>query len=616
MSNRAVALAVLVVVLCAPSARAKELLWGDTHVHTSNSFDAYFNLNMTSGPETAYRYAKGQPVIHPTTRARIQIQTPLDFLVVADHAEFYGVIRQVVESGIPREGLGFKQRYRAWATERRTRSIVEKNQGQAAFNSFLPASTNVEKAAAARPPAARLIPNAKKMTRTAWLEAVEAADAHNEPGRFSAIIGWEWSSIPAGANLHRVVMSSADAAIASQFLPFAALESSYPEDLWGWLERTSSTTGANFAAIPHNSNISMGYMFPPTNRLRGEPIDADWARLRAKWEPVVEITQFKGDSETHPQLSPDDPFADFETYPFYIHQKPREYEPQAADYVRSALGTGLAIEERIGFNPYQFGVIGSTDSHTSAASAEEPNFWGKFVRDAVPENKRAGWGRVNGPTGWSMSASGLAAVWADDNSRDAILSAFRRREVYATTGPRIAVRVYAGTRFKRGDERATDLATLGQARGVPMGGELKGLKSAPSFLIHAAMDPKSGTLDRVQMIKGWLEDGAFRERVYNVVWSGDRRADSAGQLPALPDTVDVTTGRYSNEYGAATLAAVWKDPDFDPEQRAFYYVRVLQIPTPRHSLLDAIALQMDPVETGQPTSIQERAYTSPIHYRP
>jgi hypothetical protein len=390
----------------------------------------------------------------------------------------------------------------------------------------------------------------------------------------------------------------------------------YPEDLWNWLDETSAATGADFTSIPHNSNISKGYMFPGEKRLRGTPIDAAWAKQRARWETVVEATQFKGDSETHPSLSPDDPFADFETYGYYIQQNAPPYDPQPGDYVRAALRTGLAIEERIGFNPYRFGLIGATDAHTGIPSAEEPNFWGKFPTDSTPESRAGEVGKGRGRTGWSFSASGLAAVWAAENTRDAILAAFKRREVYATTGPRIAVRVFGGAGIESGDENARDIGAVGRAGGVPMGGELRALERAPAFLIHAAKDPRSAHLDRVQMVKGWLADGSTVEKVYDVVWSGDRVADASGRVPEVADTVDTATATYSNEHGAATLAAVWQDPAFDPKQRAFYYVRVLEVPTPRHSLFDAVALGIDPSETGQPASIQERAYTSPIHYRP
>jgi len=608
-------LVVALLLFLAPHAQAEpQLLWGDTHLHTSNSFDAYLNRNMSADPDTAYRFAKGQPVVHPGNRARVQIGTPLDFLVVADHAEYLGVIRHIVEQGIPREDMGPVERLRAWYTERWLRGVIEEDEGMAAFSSFLPDTNDVEAAAEAGRTAA--IPGAAAMSRTVWQEVIETADRHDAPGDFTALIGWEWSSIPAGANLHRVVFTSAGADVAGKFFPFSSIDSMYPEDLWQWLDETSAETGAAFVSIPHNSNISKGYMFPDETRLRGTPIDAAWVEQRAKWETVVEVTQLKGDSETDPIVSPDDPFADFETYPHYIQQNGPPYDPGPGDYARSALRAGLAIEARLGENPYRFGMIGSTDAHTGLATAEEPNFWGKFARDGTPETKNPTWRSGSGPNGWSMSASGLAAVWAEANTRAAILEAFKRREVYATTGPRIGVRVFGGYGFRPGDAKARDIAAVGYAGGVPMGGELVASQRAPRFLIHAAKDARSAHLDRVQMVKGWLADGKTHEKVYDVVWAGDRKPGPDGRVPAVPDTVDLENATYTNEFGAPTLAAVWTDPDFAPSQPAFYYVRVLEVPTPRHSLRDAIALQIDPAETGHVTSIQERAYTSPIHYRP
>ncbi len=607
----------LAVLPLLAGAEPKLLLWGDTHLHTSNSFDAFLNRNMSADPATAYRFAKGLPVIHPYHRARVQIGTPLDFLVVADHAEYLGVIRYIIERGIPDEDLGVRDWFKAWMTERWLRGVIERDEGMSAFNSFLPDSQSVEEDAAS-PPNGGGIVGAEEMSRTVWQEAIEVADAYNEPGIFTTLIGWEWSSIPAGANLHRVVFTSGDASVASQFQPWSSIDSAYPEDLWAWLAETSERTGAEFVAIPHNSNISKGYMFAETS-LRGAEISPEYARLRAHWEPVVEVTQIKGDSETHPDLSPDDPFADFEIYPHYIEQNPAPYRAQVADYVRPALLRGLEIEKKIGFNPHRFGLIGSTDSHTGVSSAEEPNFWGKLARDSVPENKASSRRGDSGPTGWSMSASGLAAVWAEANTRDAILEAFRRKELYATTGPRIAVRVFGGWDFEAEDAEAAPLEEVGYARGVPMGGELTRAAAgqAPRFLVQARMDLVGANLDRVQIVKGWIDaKGETHERVYDAAWSGERAPSAAGVLPAVGNTVDPATGTYTNDIGSPELITAWKDPDFDPAQPAFYYVRVLEIPTPRHSVLDALALGLDPKEIQGPWFIQERAYTSPIWYRP
>ena len=605
-------------VQAAGPASETQLLWGDTHLHTSLSFDAYLNRNMSADPDTAYRYAKGLPVLNPGTGARIQIETPLDFLVVADHAVYLGVMRHVVEKGIPTGELGLQDRVRAWLAQRWLRGVVEDDEGMAAFASFLPEPMSVEEAAA-NPPKAN-IPAAANMARTTWLESIATTDRHNEPGKFTSFIGWEWSSIPAGANLHRVVFTPNNAEIGGQFQPFSTADSAYPEDLWAWLDETSKRTGAQFVAIPHNSNISKGYMFSETN-LRGEPFTADSARFRMEWEPVAEITQIKGDSETHPSLSPADTFADFEPYSHYIQQDAPEYTARRGDYVREALKTGLEVEARVGVNPFQMGVIGSTDAHTGLPSAEEDNFWGKFPRDTTPGGKTAGWrtGPNGGPNGWSMSASGLAAVWAEENTRESIFAAFKRREVYGTTGPRIAVRFFGGWDYDAQAADAADIAAVGYAGGVPMGGDLTAAPNgeAPKFLIRATKDPKAGNLDRVQVIKGWLDaNGETQEQVYDVVWSDRRVMDVDGHLPPVGNTVDLTTGAYENSIGAPELSALWQDPDFDAAQSAFYYVRVLQIPTPRHSLYDALALGIDPTETGHPATLQERAYSSAIWYKP
>lgn len=597
----------------------RQLLWGDTHLHTSYSFDAFLNGNMAADPEVAYRWAKGLPVIHPYHRARVRIDTPLDFLVVSDHAEFLGGIRDIYHDGIQDPDPGPIDRLLYSFAEWRIRSAIDSGGGADYFRDLLPVGDEDPRAAAANwrevvnPP-----PGSDVSQRNAWRRLTEIADAHNEPGRFTALIGWEWSSNPGGANLHRVVVSDADADRGAAFLPFGSNDSPYPEDLWAWLERTSADTGTRFVAIPHNSNISKGLMFA-RETLRGEPADAAWAGVRARWEPLVEITQIKGDSETHPALSPEDTFADFEPYEHYIQQTPESYVARSGDYVRSALKTGLELEARLGVNPYRFGVIGSTDSHTGLSSAEEPNFWGKMAFDSIPANKQ-GDALTRGATGWNMSAAGLAAVWADENTRTGILDGFQRREVYATTGPRIRLRAFAGWDFTAADLEQGDWVSSGYERGVPMGSELPQPPAhpdaAPVFLMVANADPASGHLDRIQMVKGWLDDdGQAREQVFDVAWSGARTLGAGGALPLVGDTVDRATGTFTNTIGAPTLSAFWRDPGFEPGQSAFYYVRVLEIPTPRHSTLDALALGGE-VRAPEPAVIQERAYGAPFWVGP
>ena len=605
---------------------ARQLYWGDTHLHSSYSFDAFLNGNQSADPDTAYRWAKGLPVIHPYHRARVQIETPLDFLVVSDHAEYLGVIRKVYNDVHDGPAAKFAAQLRA---------AVDAGKGAALFTSVLPAAV-IEPGETRNPVTTEgqanplPVPNDGEDLRVdAWAETTAVADRHNEPGRFTAMIGWEWSSLPNGANLHRVVMTSADGETAREFMPWSSSDSPYPKDLWAWLEATERSTGAPFVAIPHNPNISKGYMFGET-LIDETPYTVESARMRARWEPVAEVTQYKGDSETHPDLSPDDPFADFETYPSYIQTNYMEYEANVGDYARSALRRGLALEERVGANPYKFGMIGASDSHTGLAATEEDNFWGKLAIDSTPETKPL-FAAGRSVDGWNIGAQGLAGVWAEENTRESIFAAFRRREVYATTGPRMQVRFFGGWDFAGNDVEAADFVERGYARGVSMGGDLEARPPAPgglaklfganaaegpSFLVHASRDPESANLDRVQVVKGWLEaNGSTAERVYDVAWSGDRTPGADGHVPPVGNTVDLETGAYTNDIGAAELAVAWTDPDFDPSQRAFYYVRVLEIPTPRHSLLDAIALQAEPSD-AQPPTLQERAYTSPIWYTP
>ena len=595
----------------------KELLWGDTHLHTNRSFDAYTNRNFTVDPNDAYRFARGIPVEHPYHKARVQLETPLDFLVVSDHAEFLDNIRHTVEVGIDTSEMSIWQKLQTWYVQYLIRDAIAENRGREFFVSLLPEPYDSAQEAVANWNLTESgLPAIRSVEDGSWSDTADAADANNIPGEFSAILGWEYSLIPGGANLHRVVMTDLEGTSAKAFQPFGSDDSLYPEDLWSWLDKTSAETGGEFIAIPHNSNISKGAMFD-TRTLRDEPIGSQYAEIRRRWEPVVEITQYKGDSETHPGLSPQDPFADFEDYPYYIQREWTPFKPQIGDYIRPALIRGMQLEGEIGVNPYQFGVIGSTDAHTGLAAAEENNFHGKFPTDSIPSNKLMGWSdNANSTFGWAMGAQGLAAVWAEENTREAILAAMKRREVYATTGPRIALRFYAGWDI--------DLDVLNDADGqssaaaVPMGGELMATDEdiSPKFVIQAMADPLSGTLDRVQVVKGWVDDaGDANEKVFDVAWSGHDRLLDDGLLEPTPNTVNLDTGAWSNEYGSTILETTWTDPEFDPTLKAFYYVRVLEVPTPRHSLLDKIAMGGD-IDTRRPDVIQERAYSSAIWYQP
>jgi|TARA_B110000259_G_scaffold180805_1_gene221982 hypothetical protein len=606
------------------SATATQVYFGDTHLHTSYSFDAFLNNNHSADPDTAYRWAKGQPVIHPYNRARVQIQTPLDFLVVSDHAEMLGVMKAVRNDSDLFADLGLWASLKRWYAMRLMNDAIDTDTGLEFFGRFLPVSVQAEgHVDPVLDPSnnigdVAIFGDTTAVGTAAWNDIVASAERHNDPGTFTSLIGWEWSSIPTGANLHRIVISPDGAEKSNQYLPFGSNQSQYPEDLWTWLGETQKRTGARFIAIPHNSNISKGYMFDTTT-LRGEEITADYATRRIAWEPIAEITQIKGDSETRSNLSPEDEFADFENYEHYIQNGPVNYVGSAADYIRPALKRGLAIEQKVGVNPYKFGLIGSTDAHSGLSSSEENNFWGKMATDSTPETKARPGMKVEDRDGWNMSASGVAAVWAAENTREAIYAAFKRKEVYATTGPRMRVQMFAGWSFPDGAVEADDFAAIGYSNGVPMGSDLAATgrsDQAPSFLLRAVKDPLEANLDRAQIVKGWVDaSGVEHEQIYNVAWSGERQLDADGRLPAVGNTVDLNSGRYSNSIGQAEFALKWTDPDFDPQHSAFYYARILQIPTPRNALFDAVALGLDKPPKG-PSTIQERAYTSPIWYQP
>ena len=620
-----IVMAALVFVNCMVTAEpVKNVYFGDTHLHSSYSFDAFLNNNHSADPDTAYRWAKGQPVIHPYNRARVQIDTPLDFLVVSDHAEMLGVMRAVHEDNFIKEDLGWIGNIKRWYSFWLMNRAIDSNTGLQFFSQFLPQNPTIEgHGDPVQHPDNNIsdlaiFGDTSKTSTLAWHDIVETAERHNDPGIFTSLLGWEWSSIPMGANLHRIVISPDGAEKGKQFLPYGSDQSQYPEDLWQWLDETQKQTGARFLAIPHNSNISKGYMFDDTT-LRGEPITAEYARRRMQWEPVVEATQIKGDSETRSDFSPEDEFADFENYDYYIQvgQK-NDYKASAADYIRPALKRGLSIGQQVGVNPYKFGLIGSTDAHTGLSTSEEGNFWGKMASDSTPETKER-LGVQMRSNGWNMSASGIAAVWAEENTREAIYAAFKRKEVYATSGPRLRVQMFAGWDFPEGAESSESFSAIGSQFGVPMGGDLTAGDNdgkAPVFLLRAVKDPLGANLDRLQVVKGWIDSaGQQQEKVYNVAWSDDRQLDASGNLSPVGNTVDLSSGRYDNSIGQPEFSLRWTDPDFGPQQSAFYYVRVLQIPTPRNGLLDSLALELDEPPRGAKT-IQERAYSSPIWYQP
>jgi hypothetical protein len=589
---------------------ARQVYWGDTHLHTSNSVDA-FSFGTRLGPETAFRFARGEEVVS-TTGQRVRLSRPLDFLVVADHAEGLGVMQGVYDGD-----AGLMEN----ATLRRWNELLHGSREDSvklALEISKPGVMDRMANVLYDPEVGETI------ARTTWEAYTSTAERYNEPGRFTTLVGYEWTSHPEGDNLHRVVVFRDGKQRTDQILPFSSQESADPEDLWRALGAYEAQTGGRVLAIPHNGNLSNGLMFALAD-LAGNPLTREYAEQRARFEPVVEVTQIKGDGETHPVLSPNDEFADYETWDLANLGRSERKRPEMLqyEYARRALSHGLLLEQQLGVNPFKFGMIGSTDSHTSLATAEEENFFGKHT-GMEPSRRRtlATFAQAEDVVvlGWNMTSSGYAAVWARENSREAIFDALARKEVYATTGSRMTVRLFAGFDFRPEDADAPDLAVPGYARGVPMGGDLHGGpdSGAPRFLVAARKDPLGANLDRIQIVKGSLDGGgAIRERVYEVAWSdaATRRPSADGRLPAVGSTVDAATATYTNTIGDPELSTLWMDPDFDPEQRAFYYARVLEIPTPRWSSYDAVRFGLElPPEV--PRTTQERAYTSPIWYTP
>jgi hypothetical protein len=583
---------------------AERLLWGDTHLHTNVSADAAAFGNSKIGPEQAFRFARGETVTAHNSMP-VRLSRPLDFLVVADHGEYLGVLPGVRA----RDPLLMQTE-----TGRRWAGIIESGVD----------TTRILMEWGAALDANRDLIGSGAYRRSIWDQVTATADRFNEPGRFSAFAGYEWTSMPDGDNLHRVVMFADGAERTQQVLPFTALDSLDPEALWSYLDDYEKRTGGQALAIPHNSNVSGGLMFRPQD-FSGAPFDKDYATRRARWEPLVEVTQIKGDSETHPLNSPTDEFAGYEIWDRSNLGMRHAQTPamQPFQYARSALRIGLAEQARIGVNPFEFGMIGSTDAHTGLATAEENNFWGKAT-SGEPSHERAHMPfiRVADPTLMmkmsEMAASGYMAVWARANTREDIFAAMKRREVYATTGPRMQLRFFGGFNFEPGDASSADVAATGYGKGVPMGGELGKAPAgqAPRFLVSAMRDPIGANLDRVQVVKGWLgKDGETAERVYNVAWSDARRPGADGKLPPVGSTVDVASATWQNTIGAGELSTVWTDPDFDPAQSAFWYLRVIEIPTPRWTAFDARYFGDTP-DAARPAVQQERAYSSPIWYRP
>ncbi len=591
-----------------------QVFWGETHLHTGLSLDAGLFGN-TLGHDEAYRLARGEEVVS-STGLPVKLSRPLDWLVITDHSDLMGLATDI-QAGAPN-----------LLTDPLTKGYVEDfaKGGQDAANAALDLIGRFSQFELPESVLEYYSPGTSGYNNI-WQGIVETAEQYNEPGKFSTLIGFEWTSVPQGMNLHRNVILRDGAARALQVVPLTTLPpmgSTDPMDLYDWLDAYVDRTGGEALAIAHNGNLSNGWMFPIDQRYAGTAVNREYVERRARWEPLYEITQIKGDGETHPYLSPDDEFADYETWDvgnLDISEAKTE-SMLAGEYAREGLKRGLLLEDRFGVNPYKFGFVGATDSHTALATAEEDNYFGKAV-SAEPSPERvthpfiqSALGAIEGD---QLTASGYQGVWATENTREAIFDAMVRKETYATTGPRMMVRFFGGWDYNEDDLRSRTPAFRGYEKGVPMGGELSNAPAgtAPTFMLVALKDPIGANLDRVQVVKGWIDDqGETHERVYDVAVSGDRTIDDNGRATEpVGNTVDLEAATWTNTIGTSEFLTLWTDPDFDPDQPSFYYARVIEIPTPRWVVYDMVRLGAEPREEAELIH-QERAYTSPIWYSP
>jgi hypothetical protein len=578
--------------------------FGDTHVHSGWSADAGQDGAVTS-PEDAFRFAQGEEVTSNTGQ-KVKLERPMDWMVITDHSDGMGTINEI-QAGNPDmiSDPFLKRMYEAMKSG-------DEDANRAVMLELIDRQSNGKLPAQVMDP---------KWMVSAWKKTIAIADKYNAPGRFTAMIGYEWTPNPGGGdNLHRNIILRDGADKAAQLLPLTTFQTMDPEKLWDWMADYEAKTGGRALAIPHNGNLSNGRMFEEKTFTGGSMTRA-YAEARQKWEPLMEVTQIKGQSESHPSLSPSDEFASWDLWDRGnlngVGKTPAMYR---TEYWREGLKSGLRLEGALGANPFKYGVNGATDTHTGLSTADEDNFWGKF-RGLEPRKGRwepimIGAGRPGAIASWEQAASGTMGVWAKANTREAIFDAMQRRETFATTGTRMSVRLFAGYDFVDAD--LSNLVKAGYARGVPMGADLKPAPAgkAPTFLIAALKDPEGANLDRVQVVKGWVgADGKTYEKIFDVKWAGDRKPGPNGKLPAIAGTVDLKTATYTNSVGAAELTALWTDPAFDPKARAVYYVRALEIPTPRWTAYDQVRFK----ETMSPKVQQvhqERAFTSPIWYTP
>jgi len=587
-----------VVTLTAATALAqappeRQAFFGQTHSHTSWSLDAYIIGNHITGPEDAYKFSMGQAVKHPAG-FDVKLKRPLDFHGVTDHSEYAGMIRLANDPSSPVSKLPVAEKLKV-----RTPADV------------IPIFKWLAGSLAKHEPIKELLDPV--VAGTVWKQNIEAADKYYQPGKFTTFVAYEWTSAPNSRNMHRNVFFKDSKKVPA--LPFSAIDSSYPNDLWNWMDGQRKA-GNELLAISHNANLSDGIMFPVEEDYKGRPIDAAWAQQRMTNEPLTEITQIKGTSETHPSLSPNDEFANFEIMSFLLGVDNSASRVNGS-YVRQAYQNGLAMQNTRGYNPYKMGVVGASDSHNTVVSYTASNFFGQHGGlDASPKERLAD--KVEaGMAVLKTSTSGLGGVWAEENTRESIFNAMQRRETFGTSGVRIRVRLFGGWDFDPDVLKQKDWAKIGYAKGVPMGGDLPASTGKPpTFIVWAVKDPEEGNLDRIQIVKGWTQNGQIFEKVYDVAWSGNRKLDPMTRT-VLPvgNTVDIKNATYTNTIGAVELKTVWTDMEFDPSLDAFYYARVLQIPTPRWSTYDAKRLGVPP-PSSVPATVQERAWSSPIWYTP
>jgi hypothetical protein len=590
-----------------------QVFWGDTHLHTALSMDAgLFGARL--GLDDAYRFARGEEVMASSGQP-VRLGRPLDWLVIADHSDGMGFFSDLA-AGDP-DIIKFEQA-KPWYEGLQAGGDASVAAALSLIATFSQGQLDPEMMAEYAP--------GGRTYQSIWEKVIDAAERFNDPGNFTAFIGFEWTSLVKGNNLHRNVIFREDATKAGQVVPYttqAPVGSTDPLDLYAYLENYEAKTGGSALALAHNGNLSNGMMFPVDKQYTGRKLDKKYVELRARWERMYEITQIKGDGEAHPFLSPDDAFADYETWDAgnLDLSEAKTNNMLQYEYAREALKNGLSLEQRFGTNPYKFGLIGSTDSHTALAAVEEENFFGKATNaEPKPERMLHPFTKTENGVfeGYELVASGYTGVWAKENTRAAIWDAMDRKEVYGTTGPRIAVRFFGGWDYTAEDMNSRAPAFRGYEKGVPMGGDLRGSDATgkPTFMVYALRDSIGANLDRIQIVKGWSDaKGKTHEKVYDVAWSAGRDPDGNGVLPAVGNTVDVAAANWTNTIGASELGTVWTDPDFDPKQSAFYYARVLEIPTPRWVVYDAFRFGVD-IPDGAETIHQERAYTAPIWYTP